>query len=718
MKNRLKFIIFLSLIALSLSFTINTFAQNDEKNQNTEVQAMKDERLSMLYRNSYDVFKDLRNDLGVYRDSILLEPGENYHPSSVAATGVGLMSLTIADKKNWEEHALEKTRQTVATMTDQTAGFHADRTANGFYRHFINMETGTQEWNSEYSTIDTAIFLVGAMFAEKYFNDEALSEAVAKLYHSIDFEAAIADVETGGIYLTMNEDGTGGLNSITLPYNEYIIVAWLAYNQNKADPESKAVKFWQNHYATPDKLLNKTFADISLLTDHSEHYLSSFTLLFPYYMVNMFSKSNEYNVYIENGYKADKLWSEETKKTASYEWGNGPGASPEGYGYHADAINNNQSITISPHIIAGFLPVNRSGTQDLFDLYTNKKGIYRLQSDNSKEILWRYSVEDPTWRANSIQGIDYSTFLFGLATLDDSIGLSFFQDNNNFFTTIDFDLNGGTSETPMPQHLAVGDILQEPSPKPTRPDYTFSGWSTDADGLEDVWDFSTGITPDNDLTLYAQWRMDMRTVTFDLNGGTSVLPPVQSVAIGAHINAPTLEPTRSGYTFSGWSTNVDGSAKVWDFSTDVMPDNDLTLYAQWRINTHTVTFDLNGGTSVEPTAQNVAVGSYIEKPKSEPTRSGYSFAGWYDAHDDLWDFKKMTMPDDDLLLYARWKTIDSGSIDSEHKDTSKKEDPPSTRSTSLPKTGEKLNFLSILGFLLFGYLAIASYKKYLKFNWD
>lgn len=99
MKNRLKFIIFLSLLTLSLSFTINTFAQNDEKNQNTEGQATKDQRLGMLYRNSYDVFKDLRNDLGVYRDSILLEPGENYHPSSVAATGVGLMSLTIADKK-------------------------------------------------------------------------------------------------------------------------------------------------------------------------------------------------------------------------------------------------------------------------------------------------------------------------------------------------------------------------------------------------------------------------------------------------------------------------------------------------------------------------------------------------------------------------------------------------------------------------------------------
>ncbi|MGX7150827.1 InlB B-repeat-containing protein [Enterococcus ureasiticus] len=711
MKNRPKFIAFLFLLVLSLSFAISSFAQNNEKNQNFEMKATKNEQLDRLFRNSYDVFKDLRNDLGVYRDSILLEPGENYHPSSVAATGVGLMSLTIADKKNWEENAVEKARKTVATMTDQTAGFHADRTSNGFYRHFINMETGVQEWNSEYSTIDTAIFLVGAMFAEKYFNDAALSESVAKLYHSIDFEAAIADIDTGGIYLTMNEDGTGGSNSITLPYNEYIIVAWLAYNQNISNPESKAVKFWQNHYATPDKLLNKQFADVSLLTDHPDHYLSSFTLLFPYYMVNMFSESNEYNVYIENGYKADKLWSEGTKKTASYEWGNGPGASPEGYGYHADAINNNELITISPHIIAGFLPVNPSGTQDLLDLYANKKGIYRLQSDSSKEILWRYSVVDPAWKANSIQGIDYSTFIFGLATLDDDIGLTFFQDNNNFFTKVDFDLNGGTGEIPPAQHLTVGDTLQEPTTKPTRPDYTFAGWSRTVDGSAGAWNFSEGMTPTQDLTLYAQWEMDKHTVTFDLNGGTSEVPPIQSVGVGVNIETPTPDPTRLGYTFAGWSTNIAGSEKVWNFSMDVMPDKDLTLYAQWRINTYTVTFDLNGGGSPVPAEQNIAFGSKVMEPTPAPTRSGHTFIGWYDAEDNVWDFRKMSMPDSDIKLYAHWKKLGLDNITTDNGNVLKKENIPTTKSNTLPKTGEKVEFVGICGLLLVSSLVVVIYKK-------
>lgn len=707
MKNIVKFITFLSLITVSLSFSVPTFAQEDDKKQALEAQVSQDDVLNMLFSNSYDVFRDLRNDIGVYRDSVLLEPGENYHPSSVAATGIGLMSLTIADKKNWESDALEKAKQTVATMTDQTAGFHADRTSNGFYRHFINMDTGAQEWNSEYSTVDTTIFVVGALFAEKYFNDPELSESVAKLYHSIDFEAAIADIDTGGIYLTMNEDGTGVANSITLPYNEYIIVAWLAYNQNSSNPESKAVKLWQNHYETPENLLKKQFDDLSLLTDHPDHYLSSFTLLFPYYMVNMFSKSSEYNVFIENTYKADKLWSAGTNKTNPYEWGNGAGAAPAEYGYHADSINNNKFIVISPHIISGFLPVNPSGAQDLLDIYTNKKGIYQLQSDNSKEILWRYSIEEPDWKANSIQGIDYSTFLFGLATLDNDLGMSFFQTNNNFFTNVIFDLNGGTGTVPPAQHLAVGDVLQEPTSKPTRSGYTFVGWSPKADGSEAVWDFTASSVPDGDVTLYAQWAENTSIVTFNLNGGTSEISLEQSIAVGSKIQEPTPEPTRMGYTFAGWSSEVDGSTGLWDFVTDVMPDSDLTLYAQWQINTYTVTFDLNGGTSEVPPVQNVVFGANVQEPTSKPTRTGYNFSGWYDENDNIWEFNKMTMPNNDLKLYAHWEKINA----TEDPSNPKGGNASQTKPIKLPSTGATFDFLSIIGFLMVSGLAIVFYKK-------
>lgn len=714
MKKILKLATFLFLLILSFSYSMNAFAQTNVKTQNLTAQLSDKEITDMLFKNSYEVFKDLRNDLGVYRDSILLEAGENYHPSSVAATGVGLMSLAIADKKNWETNALEQAKASVATMIGQQTGFQTDRTANGFYRHFVNMETGKQEWNSEYSTIDTAIFVTGALFAEKYFNDPTLSEAVAELYYSIDFEAALADIDTGGIYLTMNEDGSGGANAITLPYNEYIIVAWLAYNQNINNPESKAVKLWNKHYATSKNLLKKDFQDISLLTDNAEHHLPSFTFLFPYYMVNMFSQSDDYKIYTENAYKADKIWSEQTGKTQPYEWGNGAGASPEGYGYHADAINNNQSLTISPHIISGFLPVNPSGYQDLLDLYTNQKGIYTLQSDSSKEILWRYSIEDPQWKANSIQGIDYSTFLFGLATLDSDLGPSFFQTNNNFFTNIQFDLNGGTGITPPVQYLTVGSSLQKPASEPTRQGYFFTGWNTSADGSGLAWDFVTALRPDNDMTLYAQWEIVTHDVAFDLNGGTGTTPSTQKLTSGDLLQEPTPEPTRVGHTFIGWNTSADGSGMLWDFSTAMSLDNDITLYAQWKVNTHNVSFDLNGGSGATPPMQSIANGEKLQEPTPKPTRSGYLFDGWNTSADGsgtMWSFSTIVALDKDLTLYAQWKKLVSNPIDSENKPTSKQENPPLSSSNSFPKTGEKSNLFSILGLLLIGFLFAVFYNK-------
>lgn len=405
-----------------------------------------EEILNRVFRNSYEVFDQYRHDTGVYKDSILLYDGIPFHPSSIAASGIGFMSLAIADKKGWDSEALEKARLTAKTMAGHTDGFMPDVSSNGFIRHFINLDTGEREWNCEYSTIDTAIFITGALFAKKYFNDPELSSYVDELYQQVDFQDAIADPDTGGIYMIINSDGSGNENAITLPYNEYIIVAWLAYNQHINEPGSRAVKMWNKWYATPDNLLTKDYQGIPLLTDDEDHYLASFTLLFPYYMVNMFSTSSKYKQYVKNAYLADQLWAANTGIMESYEWGNGAGNSKESGGYHADSINNNDEMIISPHIISGFLPINPSGKDDLVNLYRNDKGVYQLPLSGD-EILWRYSALNTSWESDSIQAIDYSTFLFGLAANDSEIGMEFFRKYNNFFESHNSNSSNGSSSS-------------------------------------------------------------------------------------------------------------------------------------------------------------------------------------------------------------------------------------------------------------------------------
>jgi len=137
-------------------------------------------------------------------------------------------------------------------------------------------------------------------------------------------------------------------------------------------------------------------------------------------------------------------------------------------------------------------------------------------------------------------------------------------------------------------------------------------------------------------------------LSFDSAGGASA-PKDQFVNDGTGGSAPT-DPTRDGYTFDGWYTAAtDGD--LWNFDTDVVTD-DTTLYAHWTASTATLTFDAEGGSSVD--AATVNVGSAADAPTA-PTRDGYTFEGWYTAASsgDKWDFATDVITAD-TTLYAQW----------------------------------------------------------------
>ena len=226
---------------------------------------------------------------------------------------------------------------------------------------------------------------------------------------------------------------------------------------------------------------------------------------------------------------------------------------------------------------------------------------------------------------------------------------------NNYEVT--FDINGGDSEVPTSQVVAYGDLVQEPGIQPTKTGYRFNGWNTDIGGNGYAWDFMTSTMPNNDVKLYAQWVVNNYEVTFDINGGDSEVPASQSVAYGDLVQEPGIHPTKTGYRFSGWNTNIAGNGYAWNFMTSTMPNNDVRLYAQWVVNNYEVTFDINGGDSVIPESQSVAYGDLIQEPGMQPTKMGYRFNGWnttVDGSGDIWNFMTSTMPNNDIRLYAQW----------------------------------------------------------------
>ncbi|MGC9273220.1 InlB B-repeat-containing protein [Listeria ivanovii] len=214
-------------------------------------------------------------------------------------------------------------------------------------------------------------------------------------------------------------------------------------------------------------------------------------------------------------------------------------------------------------------------------------------------------------------------------------------DLNNYDVTLD---SNGTTTT---QKVNYGELIPEP-PTPTKPGYSFTGWYTAKTG-GDQWDFATDKMPAKNLTLYAQFTINSYTATLDVDGTTTT----QKVDYDSLIPEPT-SPTKEGYTFKGWYDAKTGGKK-WDFTADKMPASNLTLYAQFTINSYTATLDVDGTT----TTQKVDYDSLIQEPTS-PTKEGYTFKGWYDAKTGgkKWDFTADKMPANNLTLYAQF-TINS-----------------------------------------------------------
>lgn len=143
------------------------------------------------------------------------------------------------------------------------------------------------------------------------------------------------------------------------------------------------------------------------------------------------------------------------------------------------------------------------------------------------------------------------------------------------------------------------------------------------------------------------------TVTLNANGGT-VSPSKITVTKGSTYGTlPT--PTRAGYKFLGWYTSSSGGTQITS-SAKVTITKNQTLYARWQQSPqYTVTFNANGG-SVSTSSKKVTKdATYGTLPT--PTRSGYSFTGWYTASSGgtkITDSTKVTITQNQTL-YAHWE---------------------------------------------------------------
>ena len=181
--------------------------------------------------------------------------------------------------------------------------------------------------------------------------------------------------------------------------------------------------------------------------------------------------------------------------------------------------------------------------------------------------------------------------------------------------------NSPTSLTPIAQ---LGFI---------KANFTFGSWNSQADGSgtsyadQSVYLFAT------DLSLYAQWIPDNETLNFSPNSGVGNVAQL-TAPYGSSVTMPAGNTlSRANYTFSGWNTKPDGTGtQLPAGSTMLMPVGE-TLYAQWTLDSDTLSFSSNSGAgSVTPIV--VPFGTSVTLPTgSALSRTGYSFSGWNTAAD-------------------------------------------------------------------------------------
>ena len=233
---------------------------------------------------------------------------------------------------------------------------------------------------------------------------------------------------------------------------------------------------------------------------------------------------------------------------------------------------------------------------------------------------------------------------------------------NYTITYSNMDGAGNNASNPTTYNIETATItLADPTTPKTG--YSFVEWYTDSELTTAGNTIPKGST--GDKTFYAKWTANEYSVTFNRNWTSDDSNEVDGSPINETYDAEyTLpsNPSRTGYAFAGWWTDRSGGDEI-TTNTVVAITAVQTLYAHWTANTYTVTLNKNADDATAGTASVTATYDAAMPSATMPTRTGYTFEGYYDTNASsggnqyytsagasarTWNKASAT------ILYARW----------------------------------------------------------------
>ena len=186
------------------------------------------------------------------------------------------------------------------------------------------------------------------------------------------------------------------------------------------------------------------------------------------------------------------------------------------------------------------------------------------------------------------------------------------------------------------QKINYGENALKPNTDPSKIGYTFKYWSLKENG--EKYEFSTKIT--KDISLYAVYEINKYTVTY-INEGVEYNK--ETAEYGSVITS-IQNPTKEGYTFTGWYTK--GNEKV---SYPITVTENITLYSKYEINSYKVSYYNEGKKYIED--QKINYGENALKPNTNPSKIGYTFKYW-SLKENGEEYEFSTKITKDITLYA------------------------------------------------------------------
>lgn len=341
--------------------------------------------------------------------------------ASIAATGFGLAALPIGVEKGWITRVQGKERA-LKTLDSFESGLVEGK--NGFFMHWVNWRTGKGVWDREVSSIDTALFIAGAIVAGEYFGGE-IKERAEKLYKAIDWHW----MTEGGVTLRMGWKEKEGFTNDRWGdrFDEGLLATLLAMG-SPTHPISPAA--WD--------AIDRSVVQTNPHTGETHIALEAETLFvyqFPLIFFDLRNTADRHGIdYFENAVKATKYNRDYTMKTHADKygvygevWGLSAEDKPYG-GYHAyGARDGNNDGTIAPYASISALPF----------LPEEAMAAVKAMVNNFPQVYGKYGfhagfnliVKGGPWYSGNYIGIDQGAILLSIANYQSEMVWKYFMQN-------------------------------------------------------------------------------------------------------------------------------------------------------------------------------------------------------------------------------------------------------------------------------------------------